>query len=52
MVKYVLPYGWSMALFDYRGSGISEGDYTSMGVNESDDLERVIQHLCTVEQMG
>jgi pimeloyl-ACP methyl ester carboxylesterase len=40
-----------MVLFDYRGSGISEGDYTSMGVNESEDLERVIQYLGTVEQV-
>ena len=35
LVKYILPFGWSMAIFDYRGSGVSEGDYTSMGVNES-----------------
>jgi alpha/beta superfamily hydrolase len=32
-------------VFDYRGSGLSEGEYTSMGVNESEDLERVLQHL-------
>jgi hypothetical protein len=33
LVKYVLPFGWSMAIFDYRGSGVSDGEYTSMGVN-------------------
>jgi hypothetical protein len=33
LVKYILPFGWSMAIFDYRGSGVSEGEYTSMGVN-------------------
>jgi hypothetical protein len=32
LVKYILPFGWSLALFDYRGSGISDGEYTSMGV--------------------
>lgn len=34
-----------MAIFDYRGSGLSDGEFTSMGVLESEDLEKVVGWL-------
>lgn len=32
--------GWSTVLLDFRGSGGSEGDQTSLGVHEADDVAR------------
>ncbi len=34
-----------VCLFDYTGSGVSEGEYVSMGLNESKDLANVVKHL-------
>ena len=31
--------------FDFSGSGISDGEYISLGVNETDDLEIVVRYL-------
>lgn len=32
-------------VFDCSGSGVSEGDYVTLGVRESEDLEVVVEHL-------
>ena len=32
-MKHVLALGCNLAVFDCRGSGISGGEHTSMGVN-------------------
>jgi len=40
-----LQNGQQVCLFDYSGSGVSEGDYVSMGMNEAKDLANVIAHL-------
>jgi alpha/beta superfamily hydrolase len=29
-------------LFDFSGSGLSQGEYVTLGLNEKDDLETVI----------
>lgn len=34
-----------MCIFDYSGSGLSEGDYVTMGINESQDLKKVVSFL-------
>lgn len=31
--------------FDFSGCGLSEGEYISLGVHESDDLEVVVNYL-------
>ena len=31
--------------FDFSGCGISDGEYISLGIHESDDLEAVIKFL-------
>jgi len=41
----VLQYRTLCVSFDYTGSGISEGQYTTMGVNESKDLSSVINFI-------
>lgn len=40
----------NVVLFDCSGSGISEGDYVSLGVRESEDLEAVVNYLCDRRQ--
>jgi len=39
--------GYSLAVFDFRGCGMSDGDYTTMGYEESKDVKVVVQHLKT-----
>ena len=41
----ILNKGASVFAFDFSGSGGSDGDFISLGVNESDDIEDVIAHL-------
>ena len=35
----------NVVLFDFSGSGMSEGQYVTLGVRESEDLEDVIEVL-------
>jgi pimeloyl-ACP methyl ester carboxylesterase len=37
--------GASVLAFDFSGSGASDGEYISLGVNESNDIEDIIVHL-------
>lgn len=32
-------------MFDYRGSGLSDGEYVTMGVRESEDLSQVLLYM-------
>lgn len=43
--KYLLQYGITLVVFDYSGSGISEGEYVTMGINESADLHEVVKYV-------
>ncbi|CAM9775172.1 unnamed protein product, partial [Sphacelaria rigidula] len=40
-----LSLGASLVAFDFSGSGLSEGDYVSLGYYEKDDVKAVIDHL-------
>ena len=31
--------------FDFSGCGLSDGEYISLGIHESKDLETVVNHL-------
>lgn len=42
VVRMLLPMGVSVLCFDSSGSGMSEGDFTSLGLHEEKDLEDVI----------
>lgn len=41
-VQPVLDQGWNLCLFDFTGSGLSEGEFISMGYYESMDLQAVV----------
>mmetsp|Transcript_32337 Transcript_32337/g.32960 ORF Transcript_32337/g.32960 Transcript_32337/m.32960 type:complete len:547 (-) Transcript_32337:425-2065(-) len=41
----VLSLGATFITFDFCGSGVSEGEYVSLGYYEKDDLQCVIEHL-------
>lgn len=45
LLQYIVPYGLSLFAFDFSGSGMSDGEYISLGVNEKHDVETVVQHL-------
>lgn len=45
LARQVLSAGFAFMVFDFCGSGISEGEYVTLGVNEADDVEAVISHL-------
>eukprot|EP01017_Pseudomicrothorax_dubius_P022708 TRINITY_DN24542_c0_g1_i2.p1 TRINITY_DN24542_c0_g1~~TRINITY_DN24542_c0_g1_i2.p1 ORF type:complete len:355 (+),score=69.68 TRINITY_DN24542_c0_g1_i2:132-1196(+) len=47
VLRSLLPIGIIVCAFDFAGTGHSEGDYVSLGVNEPDDVEAVINHLRT-----
>ena len=44
-LKFLLPLNITVFSFDFSGCGKSEGDYISLGINESDDVECVINYL-------
>ncbi|HHX62556.1 MAG TPA: alpha/beta hydrolase [Epulopiscium sp.] len=47
-VKYIdifLREGFNIVLYDHRNSGESEGEYTTMGYFEKEDLKRVINYI-------
>lgn len=37
--------GWNLCLFDFAGSGISEGEYISLGYYEWMDLQAIISMM-------
>lgn len=45
LAPILLPLGISVCCFDFAGSGMSGGDYVSLGFFERDDLKSVIDHL-------
>ena len=44
-LSLVLTLGATFITFDFAGSGMSEGEYVSLGFYEKDDLQCVIEHL-------
>lgn len=51
LLKYMLP-KISVCLFDFAGSGKSEGDHITLGVKEKRDLDQLIDHLRKVYSVG
>lgn len=45
VLSLALSLGSTFLAFDFAGSGLSEGDYVSLGAFEKDDLQCVIEHL-------
>ena len=46
-VRVLLPLNITVFCLDLSGSGLSEGQYITLGVRESEDLRSVIAHLRT-----
>ena len=44
-IRSVLSIGARLLAFDFSGSGLSEGEYVSLGYFEKDDLQSVVEHL-------
>lgn len=44
-LSYLLSLGTSVFSFDFAGSGLSDGDYVSLGYYEREDLASVVAHL-------
>jgi pimeloyl-ACP methyl ester carboxylesterase len=42
LVQPTIEEGWNLCLFDFVGSGISEGEFISLGFFEAIDLQTVI----------
>ncbi|KAL6046202.1 Alpha/beta hydrolase, related [Balamuthia mandrillaris] len=54
-IPILLPYNITLLSLDFSGSGISEGEYVSLGYFEKDDLASIVQHLRdtgTVSRIG
>jgi alpha/beta superfamily hydrolase len=45
IAKYFLKHGYDLCSFDFSGSGRSEGELTTYGLNEKDDLLAILKHL-------
>mmetsp|Transcript_71553 Transcript_71553/g.186060 ORF Transcript_71553/g.186060 Transcript_71553/m.186060 type:complete len:657 (-) Transcript_71553:97-2067(-) len=45
LARVFLPLGIALCCFDFAGSGMSGGEYVSLGYYERDDLGSVIDHL-------
>ncbi len=41
-----------MCSFDFAGSGLSDGEYVSLGYYEKDDLAVVVEYLQNVRNVG
>lgn len=51
-VQSLLPLGISVFGFDFCGSGLSDGEYVSLGYFEQIDLKAVIQYLRSKKKVG
>lgn len=51
-VPLLLKHNINAFIFDFAGSGLSEGEYISLGYNEKDDLEIVINFLSNQPGVG
>jgi pimeloyl-ACP methyl ester carboxylesterase len=44
-LSILLPYNITLVSFDFTGSGLSDGEYVSLGYFEKDDLQTVVEYL-------
>lgn len=51
-VQILLPYNITVLAFDFSGSGLSEGDYVSLGFFEKQDLASIVEHLWNTKQVS
>ena len=51
-LKFLLPLNITVFSFDFSGCGKSEGEYISLGINESDDVECVVNYLIKTSKVS
>eukprot|EP01059_Diplonema_ambulator_P031624 TRINITY_DN5865_c0_g1_i9.p1 TRINITY_DN5865_c0_g1~~TRINITY_DN5865_c0_g1_i9.p1 ORF type:complete len:398 (+),score=57.70 TRINITY_DN5865_c0_g1_i9:501-1694(+) len=51
-VTVLLPHGITLFSFDFSGSGLSDGDYVSLGYYEKQDLATVIDYLHSTNRVS
>ena len=45
IVEFLLPKSLSVFVFDFAGSGVSEGEHVTLGYWESADIKTVVDHV-------
>eukprot|EP00249_Psilotum_nudum_P010549 c22609_g1_i2 orf=465-1910(-) len=48
----LLPSNITVFTLDFSGSGLSDGDYVSLGWNEKDDLQAVVSYIRSMKQIS
>jgi len=51
-VSPIIESGFSLLTFDFSGSGISDGEYVSLGWYESMDVQSVVESVRTRSEVG
>lgn len=54
-VQVLLPYNITVLAFDFSGSGLSDGEYVSLGFFEKQDVAAIVEYLWktqTVSRIG
>eukprot|EP00930_Biecheleria_cincta_P004372 TRINITY_DN105287_c0_g1_i1.p1 TRINITY_DN105287_c0_g1~~TRINITY_DN105287_c0_g1_i1.p1 ORF type:complete len:482 (+),score=79.19 TRINITY_DN105287_c0_g1_i1:35-1447(+) len=52
VMPYLLQYNVTLFCLDFSGSGLSDGDYVTLGYQEQDDLSTVIDYLSRVRTVS
>ncbi|EGR27284.1 hypothetical protein IMG5_198760 [Ichthyophthirius multifiliis] len=51
IVPHLIKRGLALLTFDFTGSGLSDGEYVTLGKYESEDLECIINYVKTIEKI-
>lgn len=51
-VDRILATGMNMCSFDFAGTGLSEGNYVSLGAHEQYDISDVLEHVAENYQVN
>ena len=52
IVEFCLPKDICCFIFDFSGSGLSEGEYVTLGYNEAEDIVAVINYLENIQMVS
>ncbi|KAL9647671.1 hypothetical protein ABK040_015160 [Willaertia magna] len=51
-VSILLPYNITVFAFDFTGSGLSEGEYVSLGYYEKQDVSTIVEYLWSTKRVS
>jgi dipeptidyl aminopeptidase/acylaminoacyl peptidase len=52
IVEVLLPHGITVLAFDFSGSGLSDGDYVSLGFFEKQDVSDIVSYLWSTKRVS